>query len=73
MLSGNQQGLFTYGGRKGYNTNSPHYLDACSRVVTGLADHYGHNPGVIGWQLDNEPAIPIRNTIPSPKRRFSNG
>jgi beta-galactosidase len=64
VLSGNQQGLFTYGGRKGYNTNSAHYLDACLRVVTALADHYGHNPGVIGWQLDNEPGNPFQEYDP---------
>ena len=58
VLSGNVQGPFTYGGRKGYNTNSLHYLDACARIVTALADHYGKNPTVIGWQLDNEPGNP---------------
>jgi beta-galactosidase len=70
VLSGNQQGLFTYGGRKGYNTNSTHYLDACSRVVTGLADHYGHNPGVIGWQLDNEPGNPFQEYDPVTETAF---
>ena len=70
VLSGNQQGLYTYGGRKGYNTNSAHYLDACSRIVTALADHYGKNPGVIGWQLDNEPGNPFQEYDPVSLKAF---
>lgn len=50
---------YSYGGRKGYCTNSAHYRDACAEIVTALAGHYGRNPGVIGWQLDNEPGIPF--------------
>jgi beta-galactosidase len=57
-LSGNSSGPFTYGGRKGYNTNSPNYLTASKRITTALADHYGRHPAVIGWQLDNEPGHP---------------
>jgi beta-galactosidase len=70
VLSGNAQGPFTYGGRKGYNTNSPHYLDACARVVTALADHFGKNPTVIGWQLDNEPGNPQQSFDPESERAF---
>jgi beta-galactosidase len=70
VLSGNQLGLYTYGGRKGYNTNSPHYLDACARVVSALADHYGKNPGVIGWQLDNEPGNPFQEYDPVSEKAF---
>jgi len=70
VLSGNVQGPFTYGGRKGYNTNSPHYLDACARIVTALADHYGKNPTVIGWQLDNEPGNPQQSFDPVSERAF---
>jgi beta-galactosidase len=70
VLSGSAQGPYTYGGRKGYNTNSSHYLDACSRIVTALADHYGKNPTVIGWQLDNEPANPQQTFDPVSERAF---
>jgi beta-galactosidase len=70
VLSGNQTGPFTYGGRKGYNTNSPHYLDACARIVTALADHYGKNPTVIGWQLDNEPGNPYQLYDPVSEKAF---
>ncbi|MGB7266979.1 MAG: beta-galactosidase [Terracidiphilus sp.] len=70
VLSGNQLGPYTYGGRKGYNTNSTHYLDACARIVTALADHYGRNPGVIGWQLDNEPGNPFQEYDPVSQKAF---
>jgi beta-galactosidase len=59
VLGGSEKGPFTYGGRKGYCTNSPAYLRACARITGALAGHYGRHPGVIGWQLDNEPGIPF--------------
>ncbi len=59
VLSANKNGPYTYGGRKGYCTSSQNYLDACARIVSALAAHYGHHPGVIGWQLDNEPGFPF--------------
>jgi beta-galactosidase len=70
VLSGNENGPYSYGGRKGYNTNSSHYLDACARIVTALAGHYGHNPGVIGWQLDNEPGFPFQEYDPVSEKAF---
>lgn len=60
VLSGNEHGPYTYGGRKGYCTSSPEYESACTRIVTALGEHYGHNSGVIGWQLDNEPGYPFQ-------------
>jgi beta-galactosidase len=59
VLGASASGPFTYGGRKGYCTNSPHYLAASARITTALAEHYGARPEVIGWQLDNEPGIPF--------------
>ena len=50
---------YSYGGRKGYCTNSPNYLAASARITEALAGHYGSHPGVVGWQLDNEPGIPF--------------
>lgn len=70
VLSGNEHGPYTYGGRKGYNTNSSNYLDASQRLVTALAEHYGDNEGVIGWQLDNEPGYPFQSFDPDSERAF---
>jgi beta-galactosidase len=70
VLTGNDLGLYTYGGRKGYCTSSQNYLDACARVVTALAEHYGHHPGVVGWQLDNEPGFPFQSYDPVSEHAF---
>jgi beta-galactosidase len=70
VLSGNDLGRYTYGGRKGYCTSSPHYLEACARIVTALAEHYGHHPDVIGWQLDNEPGYPFQSYDPVSEQAF---
>jgi beta-galactosidase len=34
--------------------NNPTYREYVAKLVTALARHYGHNPGVLGWQIDNE-------------------
>lgn len=70
VLSGNDNGLYTYGGRKGYCTSSQNYLAASARIVTALADHYGHHAGVIGWQLDNEPGFPFQSYDPISEHAF---
>ncbi|HUA91846.1 MAG TPA: beta-galactosidase [Terracidiphilus sp.] len=70
VLSGNDNGPYTYGGRKGYCTSSPNYLAASARIVTALAEHYGHHPGVIGWQLDNEPGYPFQSYDPVSEAAF---
>lgn len=70
VLSGNLIGRYTYGGRKGYCTSSPNYIQACERIVTALAKHYGRHPGVIGWQLDNEPGYPFQSFDPDSERAF---
>ena len=70
VLSGNERGPYTYGGRKGYNTNSPNYQAACARIVTALAERYGHNGSIIGWQLDNEPGYPFQSFDPDSEQAF---
>jgi beta-galactosidase len=70
VLGGNSQGPYSYGGRKGYCTNSPAYLEASVRITTALAEHYGQHPGVIGWQLDNEPGYPFECYDPDSEKAF---
>ena len=70
VLSGNVMGPYTYGGRKGYCPSSPSYQAACASIVTALAERYGHHPGVIGWQLDNEPGFPFDAFDPDSERAF---
>jgi beta-galactosidase len=70
VLGANAKGPYTYGGRKGYCTNSANYLNASARIVEALAKHYGQSPGVIGWQLDNEPGFPFECYDPNCEHAF---
>ena len=42
------------GNRCHYCVNSPEFQVAVERIVRALAQCFGSNPNVIGWQLDNE-------------------
>ena len=43
-----------HGNRRQFSYASPLYRRFCRDIVTRLAEHFGHNPDVIGWQIDNE-------------------
>lgn len=59
VLSGNREGQYSQGVRKGHNSNSYELLRANDRIVQAMAAHFGNNPNIIGWQLDNEPGYPF--------------
>jgi beta-galactosidase len=44
----------THGNRGHYRPTSERYLQLCRRIAERMAKRYGHNPNVIGWQIDNE-------------------
>ncbi|MBZ4665139.1 beta-galactosidase [Mahella sp.] len=46
--------LYRHGSRRHYNYNSPKYIELTKTIVEKLAQHYGHDDAVIGWQIDNE-------------------
>ncbi len=43
-----------FGGRRHYCPNSQTFRTHTRRIVTAMAERYGQNPHVIGWQIDNE-------------------
>ena len=43
-----------FGNRCHYCVNSPEFHIAVHRIVKAMAERYGPNPNVIGWQFDNE-------------------
>lgn len=43
-----------FGRRRSYCCNAPAYQEYTRKIVTAMAEHYGHNPNIIGWQIDNE-------------------
>lgn len=46
--------LATHGNRGHYRPTSARYLEFSRRIATEMAKRFGHNPNVIGWQIDNE-------------------
>lgn len=55
VLNCRQDGVpYRHGMRRHYTYNSPVYQRLCARVVEQLASHYGKNPQIVGWQIDNE-------------------
>lgn len=70
VLSGNEKGPYTYGGRKGFSLDSPAMRSAATAIITRLAARYGGNPAVVGWQLSNEPGYPMVNYDPNALRAF---
>ena len=43
-----------FGNRCHYCVNSPAYHQEIRRMVSAMARHFGPNPHIIGWQIDNE-------------------
>ncbi len=43
-----------FGNRCHYCVNAPEMHAASQRIVAAMAEHFGPNPNVIGWQIDNE-------------------
>ncbi len=43
-----------FGSRRHYCFSNRAYRRECARIVTALAERYGHHPAVRAWQTDNE-------------------
>lgn len=46
--------LAQHGGRRQFNYASPRYRLFCADIAGRLAQRFGHDPNVIGWQIGNE-------------------
>jgi beta-galactosidase len=44
----------THGNRAHASSTSPRYREFCRRITEQMALRFGHNPNVVGWQIDNE-------------------
>jgi beta-galactosidase len=47
-----------HGNRQQFSFTNPRYRQFAARIALEMAKRYGHNPNVVGWQLDNELAAP---------------
>ena len=43
-----------HGGRRQCCSNHPEFNEYCMRIVEKMAQEFGSDPGVVGWQIDNE-------------------
>ena len=43
-----------FGGRHVACYSNPHYLEACRKIITALAEHYRGEESIVAWQVDNE-------------------
>ena len=43
-----------HGNRQQFDWSDPHYRELAARIATKMAERFGHDPNVIGWQIDNE-------------------
>ncbi len=44
-----------HGTRAQQSLSNPVWRDFAKEIITKMAERYGNNPNVMGWQLDNEP------------------
>jgi beta-galactosidase len=59
-----------HGNRLQYNWSNPKYRELSRVIIAKLAERFGHNPYVIGWQLDNE--ISQTSTDDGTRQQFQN-
>jgi beta-galactosidase len=43
-----------HGNRQQFNWSNPKYRELCRDIAERMAKKFGHDPNVIGWQIDNE-------------------
>ncbi|MEO8737778.1 MAG: beta-galactosidase [Edaphobacter sp.] len=43
-----------HGNRQQFNWANPKYRELARGIAEKMAQRYGHNPNVVGWQIDNE-------------------
>lgn len=60
----------THGNRAQFSVTSQRYREFCRRIATEMARRYGHNPAVIGWQIDNEYGYAQMSYDDDAKRQF---
>lgn len=49
--------VLDHGARQHASFASPLYRALAYRMIEKLAQHYGNDPRIVGWQLDNEPGV----------------
>jgi beta-galactosidase len=59
-----------HGNRAHASVTSPQYRDFCRRIAEQMAIRFGHNPNVVGWQIDNEYGYALMSYDDATRRQF---
>jgi len=59
-----------HGNRAHASVTSPRYLEFCRRIAEQMAIRLGHNPNVVGWQIDNEYGYALMSYDAVTRQRF---
>ncbi|MFZ0036300.1 MAG: beta-galactosidase, partial [Candidatus Acidiferrales bacterium] len=60
----------THGNRAHASVSSPRYREFCRRIAEQLAIRFGHNPNVVGWQIDNEYGYALMSYDEATRQQF---
>ncbi len=62
----------THGNRAHGSAASAIYRDYCRKIAAQMAIRYGHNPNVVGWQIDNEYGYALMSYDDETRNQFRN-
>jgi beta-galactosidase len=60
----------THGTRAHGSVTSLKYREFCRRIASEMAKHFGHDPNVVGWQIDNEYGYALISYNDEARRQF---
>lgn len=60
----------THGNRAHASASSMRYREFCRRITEQMAIRFGHNPNVVGWQIDNEYGYALMSYNDESRRQF---
>ena len=60
----------THGNRAHASASSPRYRELCRQIAEQMAIRFGHNPDVVGWQIDNEYGYALMSFDDGTRRQF---
>jgi beta-galactosidase len=60
----------THGNRAHGSVTSAKYREFCHRIAEEMAKHFGHDPNVVGWQIDNEYGYGMMSYNDEGRRQF---
>ena len=59
-----------HGARAHGSASSPKYRELCRRIAAEMGRHFGSNPNVVGWQIDNEYGYAFMSYDEGTRRQF---